>query len=133
MGHASHLPPKSAFAQALNEYLAHMVGEQGGDVRSGRWLAAQTAALDPDAPKRTYWADLCKNEQTMTANDIATVAPVFGLSPYEFVRNTRRWVEGSNVTPIRTNVGPHDEGYEQDGSIPSTTRRAAKKRDPNRR
>lgn len=113
MGRATHLPPSSAFARVLNEYLANLVNEAGGDVLSGRWLEKRTAEQREDAPKRSYWAKFTKNEQAMTTNDIALLAPIFGMTPYEFVASAREWGEGvSNVTPIRPNVGPHAEDYE---------------------
>lgn len=86
----------SRFAEQLAAHLWHLVESQGGD-RSGRWLEKRTEA------RKTYWAKILNGTQAMTSNDIAAVAAVFDISPYDFVRDARRIDDTENVTslPVR--------------------------------
>lgn len=82
------------FATQLSSYLAHLVTEAGGDM-SGRWLSAR---IDRS---RDYCRKILNVVQAMTTNDIALVADLFDVSPYQFVRDARDWGEPDNVTPLR--------------------------------
>lgn len=86
------------FARHLGQYLWYLVDAEQGD-RSGRWLAARTDRSNG------YWEKILNVKQAMTTNDIELVAEVFGVSPYQFVRDAREWVDeaaesGAGVVPL---------------------------------
>lgn len=72
------------FARHLGSYLWSLVRAENGD-RSGRWLAARTDRSNG------YWEKILNLRQAMTTNDIAIVAELFGVSPYQFVHEAREW------------------------------------------
>lgn len=90
------------FAIQISEYLWHLVDESRGD-RSGRWLASKTDRSN------AYWQKILNDKQAMTTNDIAIVAALFEMSPYDFVRNAR--AHSSNVVqfPNTSNVSGEEE------------------------
>ncbi|QAB18279.1 hypothetical protein Leucomu_10440 [Leucobacter muris] len=79
------------FARHLGAYLSHLVAGAGGD-QSGRWLAARTDRSNG------YWDKILKLRQAMTTNDIAIVAQLFGISPYDFINDARAW-DGDESQP----------------------------------
>ena len=96
MGKKSHAAP-DGFAAELNAYLAHLLNQQGRQDLSGRWLETATDG----ARSRDYWAGFVKNDRAMNTNDIDVLAKLFGMSPFEFVRNARELAD----------VGPHPEDF----------------------
>lgn len=88
------------FARELGEYLWHLVDSERGD-RSGRWLAARADRSSG------YWEKILNLRQAMTTNDIAIIANLFNVSPYQFIRDARSWNE--NLTGLNVSGMTDDE------------------------
>lgn len=104
MGAKSHLSPEG-FASALNAYLKKVLEDNNKTDLSGRWLEQITSG----ARRYDYWSKFVKNTQAMTTNDIQVIATAFGVTPYEWVANTRRHAQGQPVPLILANVGAMPE------------------------
>lgn len=107
----------STFALELAAYLNEL-----RDGMSGREFQRHVAAGGHD-----HWAKILAGAKVMTTNDIKVAAEVFNMDPYEFVARAKKWGDDNRrapVTPIRPNVGPHEEDYGQ-SEYPDTGRVAA--------
>lgn len=100
MGAKSHSEPET-FAAALNAYLRKVLADNGKTDLSGRWLEEITNG----ARRYDYWSKFVKGTRAMTTNDIQVLAAAFGVSPYEWVANTRRHSQGQPVPLVLVNVG----------------------------
>lgn len=74
--------PAGPFAQQLGAHASALVSAAGGDA-SGRWLAARSDR------SRCYWASVLAGDVAMNTNDIAILASIFEISPYQLVRDAR--------------------------------------------
>lgn len=125
MGAKSHMQSEG-FSADLNSYLRKVLSDHGKEDLSGKWLESVT----DKARRYDYWSRFVKDERAMTTNDIQVLARTFGVSPYEWVANTRRHAAGQPVPVVRLNVGGHAEDYEQ-SDYPDGLRNAAEtKRNP---
>ena len=107
MGAKSHMEP-AGFSADLNAYLKKVLQDNGRQDLSGRWLTSITGG----ARKHDYWGGIVKNTRAMTTNDVQVLAQTFGISPYEWVANTRRFRDGQPVPVLIHHVGAHDEDYD---------------------
>lgn len=108
------------FSSDLNEYLRKVLADSGREDLSGRWLEKITGR----ARSYDYWSKVVKGTAAMTTNDIQVLGTAFGISPYEFVANARRWINGQPVPLVAPNVGPHEDDYQR-SEYPDTGRAAA--------
>lgn len=93
------------FSADLNAYLAKVLADNGREDRSGRWLEEITG----QARRYDYWSKVVKNTRAMTTNDIQVLSAAFGISPFDWVNNTRRHAEGKDTPKLILNVGGHEE------------------------
>ena len=100
MGAKSHMEPRG-FSAELNDYLRKVLADNGREDLSGRWLEKITGR----ARSYDYWSKLVKDTSAMSTNDVQVLAAAFGVGPYEFVANARRWVNGQPVPVLLVNVG----------------------------
>lgn len=96
------------FSADLNAYLRKVLADNGKTDLSGRWLEEITGS----ARRYDYWSKIVKNSRAMTTNDIDVLANAFGISPFEWVGNTRRHAEGKPVALLIFNVGTLDDDYD---------------------
>ena len=108
MGAKSYMEPYG-FSADLNSYLRKVLADNSKDDLSGRWLEEVTQ----QARRYDYWSKLVKDTRAMTTNDIQVLAHAFGISPFDWVDNTKRHAQGLRTMPLRPNV----RGYEDDVSI----------------
>jgi hypothetical protein len=96
------------FSADLNAYLKKVLADNGREDLSGRWLEEITG----QARRYDYWSKIVKNTRAMTTNDIDVLAKAFGISPFEWVGNTRRLADGKLVPVLIHDVVPHEEDYD---------------------
>lgn len=125
MGTTSHAAP-GEFSAELNDYLRKVLADHGREDLSGRWLEKMTES----ARRYPYWSKLVKNTASMTTNDIQVLSIAFGISPYEFVANARRWANSQPVPAVGANVGGHGEDWER-SEFPEGERKIAAEEERN--
>lgn len=91
----------NGFSADLNAYLKKVLADNGREDLSGRWLDEITGG----ARSYDYWSKIVKDTRAMTTNDIAELARSFGISPFEWVENTRRHAAGEATPQLVPNVG----------------------------
>lgn len=96
------------FSADLNLYLKKVLADNGRDDLSGRWLDDITER----ARSYDYWSKLVKDSRAMTTNDVQVLASAFGVSPFQWVENTRRHAQGLDTFPLVVR-GASDDDYEQ--------------------
>lgn len=129
MGKQAHTQ-SYGFSHDLNVYLKHVIEEDNKRTdQSGKWLEKITDG----ARRYDYWGNLVKDSRAMTTNDIQVLAAAFGVTPYEWVANARRYRNGEKVmklAPVAIVGGVIDDSYEQqpnDETFTPPKRMAAKK------
>lgn len=119
MGSRSTTRP-GEFALSVADYFAHLVDQRGGD-NSGRWLEEHLG----DRGRET-WRKLQNGISAMNTNDIEIVATYFEQTPYEFIRNARRWnrgrTEGAAPADLHVVEIPDDIAASTDGTAPDPDR-----------
>ncbi len=120
MGHATHAAP-GPFATQLNGYIRHLVEERGWDF-SGRALERESES----ARKKDYWKKLLDNRAAMTTNDIAVLAKVFGMNPFDLVKSARSWTPGNVTQGPWTVGGSRDNPAIEERAVPRVARSAEK-------
>lgn len=108
MGATSHKEPYG-FSQELSDYLRKILADHGREDLSGRWLEKVTGS----ARRYDYWKKIVKGVSSLTTNDVQVLADAFGVSPYEFVANARRYKNGQPVAVLSANVGPTEEDIDR--------------------
>lgn len=93
----------SWFALELAAYLNHLRGDM-----AGREFARRATAGTHD-----HWSRILAGKKIMTTNDVKVAAEVFGLNPYDFVRDARTFAARGNVVPFPSVGAPSDDAYEQ--------------------
>jgi hypothetical protein len=92
----------SEFAEDITAYLVAIKGDQ----------SVRSVAADHPVKGLTWWSTIFNGRNALTTDDIAMVANLLGVNPYDFVREAREF-KRTGMRPLRTfNVGTPDEAYE---------------------
>lgn len=126
MGRKATVGPRTEHSQFARDITAYLASVRENTGLTGRGVAALGTERSV-----TWWSEIFNGKKILTTNDIAYIASLTDISPYEFVANARRLALGQPVAAVRFNVGPHPEAYEvSEAPAAELPKAAARKRSP---